>query len=54
MRVHWRLGRGMESQADERHAVSGDIHAQQELFRARTDCVGVVTQLNAEQYGLVR
>jgi outer membrane protein TolC len=30
-----------------------DIQAQQELLRARTEYVGVVTQLNREQYGLI-
>jgi outer membrane protein TolC len=30
-----------------------DIQAQQELLRSRTDYVGVVTQLNREQYGLI-
>jgi len=31
-----------------------DIQAQQELLKARTDYVGIVTQLNQEQYGLMR
>ena len=31
-----------------------DIQAQQELLKARTDYVGIVSQLNQEQYGLMR
>jgi len=31
-----------------------DIQAQQELLKARTDYVGIVTQLNQEQYGSLR
>jgi hypothetical protein len=31
-----------------------DIQAQQELLRARTDYVVIVTQLNQQQYGLMR
>jgi len=31
-----------------------DLQAQQELLKARTDYVVIVTQLNQEQYGLMR
>lgn len=31
-----------------------DIQAQQELLKARTDYVGIVTELNQQQYGLMR
>jgi outer membrane protein TolC len=31
-----------------------DIQAQQELVRARSDYIGSVTELNQEQYGLMR
>jgi outer membrane protein TolC len=31
-----------------------DIQAQQELLKARSDYVAIVTQLNQEQYGLMR
>lgn len=31
-----------------------DIQAQQELVKARTDYLGIVTELNQEQYGLLR